>query len=72
MRECVKLNNMSIEQLSNITFVDGGKTLRAHIKYPWLTRRRFADITGFALTFNDCVFLYNLTNEDMSNLNLSS
>ncbi len=28
----------------------------------WLNRRRFTDITGFALIFNDCVFLCNLTN----------
>ncbi len=28
----------------------------------WLNRRRFTDIKGFALTFNDCIFLCNLTN----------
>ncbi len=28
----------------------------------WLNRRRFTDITGFALTLSDYVFLCNLTN----------
>ncbi len=28
----------------------------------WLNRRRFTDITGFALTLSDCIFLCNLTN----------
>ncbi len=62
VRECMQPNNLSITQLSNISFEDGSKALRTHFKNSWLNRRRFTDITRFALTLSDCVFLCNRTN----------
>ncbi len=72
MQECVQPNNMSIKQLSTITFEDGSKTLRTYLRNLFLKKRCFADIKGLALTFNDYIFLCNLTNAGKGNLNLSS